>query len=251
MRCYVRRFVFFLLSVALLVFSPMLAATIFGNIRGIVHDPQHRPIAGVEVTLKSSTSAWSQTVQTDQSGQFQFNAVAVGEYTINISQPGFRDVSERVVVTSSSSPVLHFELRIAGATQSVQVSAQEQSQEIDTSSSTTQTLVTHADIASSPGATRTNSLAMITNFVPGAYIVHDQLHIRGGHQVSWLIDGVPVPNTSIASNVGVQFDPKDIDYLEVQRGGYSAEYGDRTYGVFNVVPRSGFERNNEAEISAT
>ena len=77
------------------------------------------------------------------------------------------------------------------------------------------------------------------------------LHVRGGHQVSWLIDGVPVPNSSIGSNVGVQFDPKDIDYLEVQRGGYSADYGDRTYGVFDVVPRSGFERYNEGELVAT
>src|SRR5258707_611420 len=79
-------------------------------------------------------------------------------------------------------------------------------------------------------------------------LVHDQLHIDGGHQVSWLLDGVPVPNPSIASTVGPQFDPKDIDNIEVQRGGYSADYGDRTYGVFNVVTRSGFERNREAEI---
>jgi hypothetical protein len=43
-------------------------------------------------------------------------------------------------------------------------------------------------------------------------------------------------NTNIACNVGAQIDPKDIDYLETQRGGYSAENGDRTYGVFNVVP---------------
>jgi hypothetical protein len=35
MRFYVRRFVFFLLSVALLVFSTTLAATIFGNIPSI------------------------------------------------------------------------------------------------------------------------------------------------------------------------------------------------------------------------
>lgn len=76
--------------------------------------------------LKSGTSAWSQTVQTEQSGQFQFNAVAVGEYTLNITQPGFRNVSERVVVTSGSSPVLHFKLKIAGATQSVQVTADAQ-----------------------------------------------------------------------------------------------------------------------------
>jgi TonB dependent receptor len=31
-------------------------------------------------------------------------------------------------------------------------------------------------------------------------------------------------------------------------GSYSAEFGDRTYGVFNIVPRSGFERNNRAEL---
>ena len=74
------------------------------------------------------------------------------------------------------------------------------------------------------------------------------LHMRGGHQVEWLIDGVTIPNTNIASNLGPQIDPKDIDYLEVQRGSYDADYGDRTYGVFNVVPRTGFERNNEGEL---
>src|ERR1039458_2580425 len=89
---------------------------------------------------------------------------------------------------------------------------------------------------------------MITDYVPGAYFTHDQLHIRGGHQASWLIDGVPVPNTNIASNIGPQFDPKDIDYLEVNRGSYGAEFGDRTYGVFNVVPRTGFERSRQAEL---
>jgi len=62
------------------------------------------------------------------------------------------------------------------------------------------------------------------------------------------VDGVPVPNTNIASNLGPQFDPKDIDYMEVNRGSYSAEFGDRTYGVFNIVPRSGFERNTQAEL---
>jgi hypothetical protein len=89
---------------------------------------------------------------------------------------------------------------------------------------------------------------MITDYTPGAYVTHDMLHMRGGHQVDWLIDGVPVPNTNIATNLGPQIDPKDIDYLEIQRGSYEAEYGDRTYGIFNIVPRTGFERDNEAEL---
>jgi hypothetical protein len=30
---------------------------------------------------------------------------------------------------------------------------------------------------------------MITDYVPGSYVTHDQLHIRGGHQTGWLVDG--------------------------------------------------------------
>jgi len=93
-------------------------------------------------------------------------------------------------------------------------------------------------------------LQMITDYVPAAYVTHDMLHMRGGHQVEWLIDGVPIPNTNIATNLGPQIDPKDIDELEVLRGSYDADYGDRTYGIFNIVPRTGFERNNECDLVA-
>ena len=69
--------------------------------------------------------------------------------------------------------------------------------------------------------------------------------------MDWLIDGVPIPNTNIAANLGPQIDPKDIDYLEIQRGSYDAEYGDRTYGIFNIVPRTGFERDKECDLAVS
>ncbi len=105
------------------------------------------------------------------------------------------------------------------------------------------TLITRQMIDETPGADRTIGTEMITDYVPGAYMTHDMLHMRGGHQTSWLIDGVEIPNTKIASNVGPQIDPKDIDSLETQRGSYAADVGDRTYGVFDVLPRNGFEFN--------
>ncbi len=110
------------------------------------------------------------------------------------------------------------------------------------------TTLNREDIERTPGADRSNSMQMITDYVPGSYMTHDMLHMRGGHQVAWLIDGIEIPNTNIASNIGPQIDPKDIDYIEVQRGSYNADVGDRTYGVFNVVPRTGFERNRQAEL---
>src|SRR5260370_10787612 len=163
-----------------------------------------------------------------------------------VARQGFAQTSQDVTVISGSEPVVHFLLKVATANANVTVSAAPEVAPTD--SATPTTLVSRLDIERTPGADRTNSLAMITDNVAGAYVTHDQLHIRGGHQTSWLVDGVPVPNTNIASNIGPQFDPKDIDYMEVNRGSYGAEFGDRTYGVFNVVPRTGFRPNNPAAL---
>src|SRR6516225_6826660 len=242
------RGIVFSLIVSVLLVSPS-SATIFGTVRGIVHDPEHRPVPDAEVLLQSIASEYKQTGKTGVNGEFEFAAVPVGEYRVSVTREGFAPLEQSVTVTSGSAPVLHFQFQLTTSRESIQVTEQQQAVSADESTPTT--LVARADVDRTPGADQANSLRMITSFVPGAYVVHDLIHVRGGHQVSWLIDGVPVPNSNIASNVGAQFDPKDIDYLEVQRGSYSAEYGDRTYGVFNVVPRSGFERSSEGELVST
>lgn len=196
--------------------------------------------------LQAVTSDFSQTTQTNDNGEFSFTTVPVGDYKITASQPNFQTLQQSVTVESGSSPILHFQLAIAPVSESTVVVGQ--TEETNTTSVTPTTLVDREDIAQTPGADRTNSMAMIADFTPGAYVTHDMLHMRGGHQVDWLIDGVPIPNTNIATNLGPQIDPKDIDYLEVQRGSYDAQYGDRTYGVFNIVPRTGFESNNEVDF---
>jgi len=234
------------LFAALFFFGGATFGTIFGTVRGIVHDPQHRPVPDAKITLKAKTSDYIQTVQTDAEGQFHFDAVPLGEYTVNVSQSALATAQQGVTVLSGTAPILHFELQLATQSQSITVSAEAAPGQ--TESVTPTTLIDREQIQQTPGASRTNSLAVLTDYVPGSYFTHDQLHIRGGHQVSWLIDGVPIPNTNIASNLGPQIDPKDIDTLEAQRGSYAADYGDRTYGIFNVSPRTGFERNNEAEL---
>jgi outer membrane receptor protein involved in Fe transport len=235
-----------LLLASLTTITPLASAGIFGAIRGVVHDPQHRPIQNTMVMLKAKSSDWVKSVTTDASGEFQFNAVPIGDYEVSVASQGFAQTAQEVRVGAGTVPVVHFSLKVAAANSSITVSGAPEIAPTD--SATPTTLVSRLDIERTPGADRTNSMAMITNYVPGAYVTHDQLHIRGGHQTEWLVDGVPVPNTSIATNIGPQFDPKDIDYMEVNRGSYGAEFGDRTYGVFNVVPRTGFERNNQAEL---
>jgi hypothetical protein len=235
----------FITAVICLIASAALAS-IFGAARGVVHDPQHHPVQGATVTLKATTSDWANSTRTDANGEFLFHGVALGDYTVEVSAASFAPAAQSIVINSGTEPVLHFQLALHSAVENVEVNGEPERVPID--SATPVTMVSRLDITQTPGASRSNSLAMITDYVPGAYVTHDQLHIRGGHQTSWLIDGVPIPNTNIASNLGPQLDPKDIDYMEVDRGSYGAESGDRTYGVFNIVPRTGFERNREAEI---
>ncbi len=237
-----------LFSLGSLLITPLAVASILGSVRGLIHDPQHRPVSGALVKIRAVGSAFEQATTSNDAGEFVFEKVPIGEYAIAVQSSGFRTEEQRLTLGSGRDARLHFSLKLATASETVEVT--DEPITVHPTSSTTATLISRAQIAQTPGADQSNSLAMITSSVPSAYMVHDQLHIRGGHQVSWLLDGVPVPNTNIASNVGPQFDPQDIDYLEVQRGGYDAEYGDRTYGVFNVVTRSGFERNRQAELVA-
>src|SRR5437868_5250915 len=241
-------------SIAIIILLALLAAlpafaSVFGTVKAIVHDPQHRPVKDAQVEVQSRTSAFKMAGATNEDGIATLQNVPVGEYDVTIQSPGFATVQQPVTVTSSNVQEMHFALALAQHQETVEVSGTPE--RVNPSSPVPQVLINRGDIAQTPGADRTNSMAMITDYVPGASMVHDQLHVRGGHQVTWEIDGIPVPNTNIATNVGPQFDPKDVDYMEVQRGSFSAESGDRTYGVFNVVTRSGFERSRQAELVAS
>src|SRR5258708_9947857 len=236
-----------LFSFVLIVLSVAAAhASVFGNVIGTVLDPQQHPVVAAKVSLLSRTSSFSVTTDTDGDGAFSFRAVPIGEYTVTVESGGFSKSTLALIVLSDRTTVLRVQLTIAPVSQQVEVRTTPG--QVGSDSHTPVTLVSRKQIAQTPGADRTNSLAMITNYVPVPVGTPNNLHIPSCHQVTWLVDGIPVPNTNIADTVGPQFDPKDIDYLEVQRGSYTAEYGDRAYAMFNVVPRSGFERNREAEL---
>lgn len=143
---------FLLLS---LLSGPSASAEIFGRVQGIVHDPQHRPVSGAVVTLRAARSQASQTAMTGPNGDFLFPAASLGDYTVTVSAAGFRPLAEDLSLTSNSSPLLHFELQLAKVNESVTVTENASTTNVD--SVTPTTTVNQIDIARTPGADRTNS----------------------------------------------------------------------------------------------
>ena len=219
-------------------------ATVFATVHGVVHDPQHRPITGAKIALRAADSDFILRATTNGDGEFELPAAPIGMYRLTIEASGFTTQTQTIGLASGTNPVLHFMLSVGAVTQSVVVHGAPSA--ADTATPTM--LITRQMIDETPGADRTIGTEMITDYVPAAYMTHDMLHMRGGHQTSWLIDGVAIPNTKIASNVGPQIDPKDIDSLETLSGSYDADLGDRTYGMFNVLPRNGFAFNRDGEL---
>jgi len=220
-------------------------AAAFGSVGGVVRDASGRPVRGADVVLESAAHTMMRR-RTGSTGRFDFPNVAIGHYLLEISRRGFASSSHPVTVEAGYFPFAEIVLRRPSRLAEVVVRATPV-----VASVTPITMVSQQDIESTPGASNVNSLAMITDYVPGAYEAHDMLHMRGGHQTNWLIDGVEIPNTNIAENLGPAIDPQDVQTLGIERGSYQADEGDRTYGIFNVIPKSGFSSEDQAALDLT
>src|ERR1039458_8145221 len=109
--------------------------------------------------LKAKSSDWAKSVNTDATGEFELNAVPLGDYSVSVASEGFAQIAQDVTVTSGSVPVVHFQLQVASANEKVTVSGSPAV--VATDSFTPTTLVSRLDIERTPGADGTNSMAMI------------------------------------------------------------------------------------------
>jgi len=159
------------LSAAFISISSLGAfANIYGAIRGVVHDPQHRPVQGAMVMLKAKSSDWAKTTNTDANGEFQINAVPLGDYSVAIASPGFAQTAQDVTVTSGTVPVVHFQLQVAATNAQVTVSAG--TEVVSTDSATPADSATDLDSASAtdsaacaPVASRLSSIRLRYQYI--------------------------------------------------------------------------------------
>src|SRR5579862_3721668 len=122
---------------ALLLLTATAGATIFGSVRGVVHDPQHRPLQGAMVMVKARSSEWTRTTTTNSNGEFEFQSVPLGEYVVSVASPGFIQTAQDVVVISGTQPVVHFQMKVLAKSETVNVSATPEIVPTDTATPTT------------------------------------------------------------------------------------------------------------------
>src|SRR4029077_13023102 len=111
-----------LLFVGLVLSSLTAFATIFGSVSGLIHDPQHRPVQGAQVTLRAANSAWTKSIASTDSGEFRFDGVPLGEYSVRVELQGFAAEEQKLALGSGRDAKIHFSLTVAQAKETVEVS---------------------------------------------------------------------------------------------------------------------------------
>ena len=69
----------------MLCFAATAGATVLATMRGVVHDPSHRPISGAHIEIAAVTSQFRTELQSDAQGAFEINSLPVGEYRITVT----------------------------------------------------------------------------------------------------------------------------------------------------------------------
>ena len=97
-----------------------------GVVTGTVFDSSGGVLPKAAVALTNVGTSISQSEITANDGAFRFNLVPPGKYTVVVKAPGFTEKQIRdVVVNASQVTPVNVTLSVSGATQTVEVQAQE------------------------------------------------------------------------------------------------------------------------------
>ena len=190
------------------------------------------------VEIQNPVSRYTQTVQTNSQGKFEFDNIPFNNYHVSTTVSGFETGTQDVDVRSPVPLDVKISLKIGAAKESVTVVEAGDLVETDP---TTHTDVDRALFDKLPLESPSSSLSsLVTLASPGISADSNGLfHGLGDHASnSFSVDGQPI--TDQQSKVFSNQLPLDaVQSMEVIEGAPPAEYGDKTSVVIVVTTRSG------------
>lgn len=228
---------FYLLLFGLL-YSVLLYGQQTGTLKGrIISKDDGTPLVGANVIILRTTLGTT----TNVNGEFRFQYLSVGTYSLEISLIGYgRKIIEDIVITAGDIKNITIELEpLPVVAQPVVVTASKREQillEVPASL----TVIDETKIFSRHTVTIDQAL----RHVPGVTVTESQVNIRGasgytkgvGSRVLVLIDGVPLLAGDTGEIIFESIPTSEIARIEVLKGAGSALYGSHAIGgVINII----------------
>lgn len=251
------------LVVVLLLIPPSGFADVGGKITGTVTDQSGGGVPGATVVVTNTATGQKQTATSDEHGLYSFPVLAVGQYDIEISCPGFQSF-RRTGLTINVKSALQEDvtLRLRQQSESVTVTEAADQVHIETADTELGQTLQSAHIAEVPlnGRSYTNLLAVQTGVTPVATSATSSTSSGGGFGAiapsggldpglfsvngqresanGFMVNGANVEE-SVAESAAIIPNLDSIAEFRVLTSNFDAEYGNYSGGLVTVVTKSG------------
>ncbi len=247
--------VFVALTAVLLLSSPALAQYSSG-IRGVVSDSGGAVIVGANVVVSNNATGIATRSVTGQTGTFDFQRLAPGEYTLTVHAAGFSQAQSHPTLLTEQTVNLPITLAVSGDTQVVTVDTV--APLIDNADSRLQTTLPQNQIDALPVQGR--SVIGLANLAPGVTGtglattsgVPDNFNVETTNQANangrgfdgnlYVIDGLDITSSVRPGVVNTSPNSDSVQEVALQTNTYSVEYGRATSIQTAITTKSGGNR---------
>jgi hypothetical protein len=219
----------------LAAFLLMMPALLFasGKLRGRITDKDsNEPLVGANVSIQGTNLG----AATDISGEYIVVNVPPGVYTVKATFIGYQQLSiSNVRVNNDLTASLDFVLGSeAVALQAVEIVADRPL--VNKSATNAVRISTSDDLAALPIRGINNILAV----TPGVVVQDGAVFVRGGRldEVGYYLEGMSITNPMIGGRA-VTLVQDAIEEIQVQAGGYNAEFGGANSGIIQQSLKTG------------
>jgi hypothetical protein len=232
------------------LWAPGLAQTVSGKISGTVVDATGQVIAGANVTLANERTKDTRNVTTNESGDFLFNAILPGSYTVKVEQRGFSAYQQQGIVLTAAEhrSIGEVQLKVGQVTETVTTTAE--GTPVQTESTEHSAVITSKQLELV--SIRGRDVTALLRVLPGVSLQGQSEsagngfgsgvpNVQGGRN-SWNtlnVDGVrgnDLGSPNIFSST-VNFDA--IGEVKVLLNGFQAEYASNSSASINIITKSG------------
>ncbi|MCX6634326.1 MAG: carboxypeptidase regulatory-like domain-containing protein [Acidobacteria bacterium] len=243
------RILYCLLAGALLGGGVAAAQQVSGSIVGTVTDNTGAVVPGAAVTLIHQETGAIRSVQSDAQGDFSFNAVPPGAYSLTVEHAGFKKYEKKNINLPPNErlPVGPVQLAVGELSETISVTAE--GSPVQTASSERSGLVTSNQMESLAVVNR--SFTALISLLPGVVTSAQTevlgwggnmtFNVQGGRQTTsnFTLDGLPIVDLGAATG-SVDFLSMDsVREVKILVSNFQAEFGRKPGASIQAVTKSG------------
>jgi Carboxypeptidase regulatory-like domain/TonB dependent receptor-like, beta-barrel/TonB-dependent Receptor Plug Domain len=217
-----------------------------GTLRGAVAtaapDGQSYNVPGASLKLKSPAQALDAV--TDDAGEYKFQGLLPGVYTLEASVQGFKTASKSITIRAGEIAVENISLELAEVTATVTVTSSTSIGGVQTNETAPATTIKQSDLQTLP--LTNEQLLDALPLVPGVVRGPDGLINMNGARASQSAMTVNSANVTdpVTGDFAINLPIEAVESAQVLTNPYAAEYGKFTGGLTAVETRSGTDKFN-------